>query len=143
MQPKHNGPEGRVGEHAYRQQVDRAVSGVLVGDDHPTTPVNAKVLSKATSLASTGDFLGAIRVLGDVHIEVGDAYGENLQPDDVEQALGDLRRALAKAPAGAEQDASARLLQAARSEASAARWQAAWDLIEEADERLARAFYGE
>ena len=116
------------------------MSGVVVGDDHPTTPVNAGVLSKAAGLASGGNYLAAIRVLGDVHVEVNDPVDQDIRPEDVEQALGDLRRALAKAPAGAERDASASLLAAARAEASEGRWLAAWELIDEADTRLAAAY---
>jgi hypothetical protein len=131
----------RVGERAYRQLADRLVDGVVVGDDHPTMPGNADVLSRASHLARDGDFLGALRVLGDVQVDVDAPYDGQLQPEDVEQALGDLRRALVKAPAGKERDASARLLEAARVEASQGQWLAAWDLIEEADERLAAAHF--
>jgi hypothetical protein len=134
--------EGKVGERAYRQQVERVVSGVVVGDDRPSTQSNARALTKASGLAGEGDFLGAIRVLGDVRVEVHEPEDQAVGPSDVEQALGDLRRAIVKAPAGDERDASARLLEAARAEASSGRWAAAWELVDEADERLAAAYFG-
>lgn len=142
MKSGNAGARRHVGKRAYNQQVRRVVSGVVVDDRDPTVEGNARVLSKAGGLASGGDYLGAIRVLGDVHVEVHEADGEDPRPEDVEQALGDLRRALSKAPAGEEHDASAELLEAARVEASEGRWLAAWELIDEADERLAAAYFG-
>ncbi len=135
--------EQHIGERAYRQRMGRVVDGVVVADDQPTVAGNAKTLSRAKGLARGGDYLGAIRVLGDVRVTVDGTTDEDPRPEDVEQALGDLRRAVVKAPAGKERDAAGALLEAARVEASEGRWLAAWDLIDEADGRLAAAYFGE
>ena len=111
---------------------------MVVADDRADTRDNAQAIKHANRLAHAGEFLDAIRVLGDVKVRVNTASDELVRPDDVEQALGDLRRALKSAQAGAEQDACEELLEAARTLAADGQWDAAWALIDEADQRLGR-----
>ena len=127
-----------VGELAYEREVERLVERVVVGDDRPDTRDNAQAIKHASRLAQAGDFLFAIRVLGDVKVRVNAACDELVRPEDVEQALGDLRRALKAAQPGPEREASEELLEAARTLAADGQWDAAWALIDEADQRLGR-----
>jgi len=64
---------------------------------------------------------------------------QGVKPEDVEQALGDLRRALTRAGQFPRREEVAMLCREARAAASEGRWQAAWALIDEADQRLAES----
>ena len=141
--PTYSGDREGTGRRAFEAELGRIASGIVIADNDPRVHEASKVISRARAAADSGDFLGAIRLLGDVRVtltaENATALSAGVQPEDVEQALGDLRRALKRAGDFEGREAVSLLCKAARAEAAAGRWQAAWALIDEADGRLAEA----
>ena len=142
--PSGPNPRGEVeptGKRAFEAELGRIASGIVVADNDPRVREASKAISRARAAADSGDFLGAIRLLGDVKVtltaENAPALAAGIKPEDVEQALGDLRRALKRAGAFEGKESVSTLCKAARAEAASGRWQAAWALIDEADGRLA------
>lgn len=135
-----DGPEP-TGKRAFEAELGRIASGIVVADNDPRVREASKAISRARAAADSGDFLSAIRLLGDVKVTVtvenAPTLAAGIKPEDVEQALGDLRRALKRAGTFEGQEALSTLCKAARAEAASGRWQAAWALIDEADGRLA------
>lgn len=130
-----------AGKRAFETELGRIAAGIVVADNDPRVSEASRAISRARAAADSGDFLGAIRLLGDVRVTVtpenATALSAGVQPEDVEQALGDLRRALKRSGAFEGKEAVQSLCRAARLEAAASHWQAAWALIDEADARLA------
>jgi hypothetical protein len=122
-------------------ELGRIAAGIIVADNDPRVREASKAISRARAAASSGDFLSAIRLLGDVKMTVTPenepTLGAGVKPEDVEQALGDLRRAIKRSGEFQGRETIQALCRAARDEAVAGRWQAAWALIDEADGRLA------
>jgi hypothetical protein len=121
----------------------RLAAGIVISDDDPAVSDLSHAISRARQAADSGDYVGAIRLLGDVKLSLSASQAPGLdsgvKPEDVEQALGDLRRAL-----GRETDFPGRpevqgLCRAAREAATEGRWEAAWALIDEADQRIGEA----
>lgn len=145
MAAPHSSPSGKdaTGKRAFEAELGRLASGIVVADNDPRVSEASRAISRARAAADSGDFLGAIRLLGDVRVtltaENAPALSAGIQPEDVEQALGDLRRALKRAGTFPGREAVSALCIAARAEAAAGRWQASWALIDEADGRLAEA----
>ncbi len=137
------GGEDAPGQRAYESELGRIAAGIIVADNDPRVREVSKAISRARAAADSGDFLGAIRLLGDVKVTVtpenAPTLGAGVKPEDVEQALGDLRRALKRAGEFVGRAAVSELCNAARAEAAEGRWQAAWALIDEADGRMAEA----
>src|SRR5689334_21054987 len=135
-----------TGKRAFEAELGRIASGIVVADNDPRVREASKAISRARAAADSGDFLGAIRLLGDVKVtltaENAPALAAGVKPEDVEQALGDLRRALKKAGSFEGKEAVEALCKASRAEAASGRWQAAWALIDEADGRLAEILGG-
>jgi hypothetical protein len=139
--PSSRGESEPPGKHAFEAELGRIASGIVVADNDPRVREVSKAISRARAAADSGDFIGAIRLLGDVTVTVtpenAPALAAGIKPEDVEQALGDLRRALKRAGDFEGKGAVETLCKAARAEAASGRWQAAWALIDEADGRLA------
>jgi hypothetical protein len=118
----------------------RLASGIVITDDDPQVAEVALAVSRARRAADAGDYVGAIRLLGDVKLSLTPAEAPGLdvgvKPEDVEQALGDLRRALAREGEFLGREDIQALQRAAREAASEGRWEAAWALVDEADQRL-------
>jgi hypothetical protein len=131
------------GRRAFETELGRIAAGIVVADNDPRVSEASRAISRARAAADSGDFFGAIRLLGDVRVtltaENAPALSAGIKPEDVEQALGDLRRALKRAGDFGGREAVSTLCRAARAEAAEGRWQAAWALIDEADARLADA----
>jgi len=119
----------------------RIAAGIVVSDNDPTVRDVSRAISRARTAAEQGDFISAIRLLGDVkiHLTAANAPGldAGIKPEDVEQALGDLRRAIKKSLGVPGIEAIQTLCRAARESAVQGRWEAAWALIDEADQRMA------
>jgi hypothetical protein len=134
------------GKRAFEAELGRIASGIVIADNDPRVGEASRLISRARAAADSGDFLGAIRLLGDVRVTVtpenSTALSGGVKPEDVEQALGDLRRALKRAGAFEGREAVSALCKAARAEAADGHWQASWALIDEADGRLAEALGG-
>ncbi len=131
------------GQRAFEMEFGRIAAGIMIADNDPGVRETAHAISKARAAADMGDFIGAIRLLGNVKVTVTEENAPTLdagvKPEDVEQALGDLRRALKRAGDSPALEPVRSLCRAARGEAAAGHWQAAWALIDEADGRLAEA----
>lgn len=129
------------GKRAFEMEFGRIAAGIMVADNDPAVREVSRAISRARAAADSGDFIGAIRLLGDVKIsltaEQAPGLGVGMKPEDVEQALGDLRRAIKAAGEGPAIDEVRLLCRAAREEAISGHWEAAWALIDEADQRLA------
>lgn len=139
-----NGAPDPLGRRAYELEFGRLAAGIIFSDDDPAVEKTSRAISKARQAAEAGDYVGAIRLLGDVKVSVQPAGGGpgmegGVKPEDVEQALGDLRRALAREKEFPGRPEVQRLCQAAREAASEGRWDGAWALIDEADQRLGDA----
>lgn len=132
-----------VGEKAFEDELDRLLNHIIsAGGSQSSSDVSA-VIARVGEAANAANFLGALRLLGDLEITLGPAParpGEGkVRPEDVEQALGDLRRAIPHWGSEASRGAATALCAEARQAAGDGRWDAAWALIEEADARLAEA----
>ena len=131
-----------IGERAFEAVLDRLLGEIVVADNQPRTRDLTEALARVEHAAAGADYLGAIRLLGEVEVTLGPARphgtGETVHPEDVEQALGDLRRAIPRWGSAGGREAAEALCREARRAAGEGRWQAAWALIEEADERLAQ-----
>ena len=131
------------GQRAFEMEFGRIAAGIMIADNDPGVREAAHAISKARAAADMGDYIGAIRLLGNVKVTVTEenapTLGAGVKPEDVEQALGDLRRALKRAGDSPSLEPVRSLCRAARDEAAAGLWQAAWALIDEADARLAEA----
>lgn len=131
------------GRRAFETEFDRISEGIASPENASRAGELSQAVSKARSVADQGDFLAAIRLLGDVRIDLtpGRAPGNEsaVRPEDVEQALGDLRRALKRAEGTGAIGVIETIFWAAREAAMERRWEAAWALIDEADERMGEA----
>lgn len=131
------------GQRAFEMEFGRIAAGIMIADNDPGVREAAHAISKARQAAEMGDYISAIRLLGNVKVTVTEAnaptLGAGVRPEDVEQALGDLRRALKRHGGGPSLEPVRSLCRAARDEAAEGHWQAAWALIDEADARLAEA----
>ena len=89
------------GKRAFEMEFGRIAAGIVVSDDDPSIQEVSHAISRARQAADQGDYIGAIRILGNVKISITSDFtpslGSGVKPEDVEQALGDLRRALARA----------------------------------------------
>jgi hypothetical protein len=132
-----------LGKRAFELEMGRVISNLVISDEMPRGPDLSRGIKEARAKAERGDYLGAIHVLGDLKIEVapgkGLESGGPVEPADVEQALGDLRRAIKKAGLGEAATAAKTLCEAARDAARLGHWDAAHALIDEADQRLSEA----
>jgi hypothetical protein len=121
----------------------RMAAGIVIADDDPQVAEVSRAIHKARRAADEGDYVGAIRLLGDVKLSLTPAQAPGLdagvKPEDVEQALGDLRRALAREGDFPGREGVRGLCRAAREAATEGRWEGAWALIDEADQRLGEA----
>ena len=135
------GERDSTGKRAFETELGRIAAGIVVADNDPRVSEASRAISRARAAADSGDFLSAIRLLGDVRVTVtadnATALSAGVKPEDVEQALGDLRRALKRSGDFEGKESIRTLCRAARDEGAAGRWQAAWALIDEADGRLA------
>ncbi len=136
----------KVGKRAFDMEFGRLASGIVITDDDPQVAEVALAVSRARRAADAGDYVGAIRLLGDVKLSLTPAEAPGLdagvKPEDVEQALGDLRRALAREDEFPGRKDIEALSLAAREAASEGRWEAAWALVDEADQRLGERLAG-
>lgn len=132
-----------VGKRAFEMEFGRIAAGILVADNDPRVRDASRAISRARAAADSGDFIAAIRLLGDVHMSVTPAQSPGLdvgvKPEDVEQALADLKRAIGQVRELAGTAQAIVLCKAARDAAINSHWEAAWALIDEADQRLAEA----
>ena len=140
--PRGAGTDG-LGKRAFEMEFGRLAAGIVIADDDPMVAEVSRAISRARHAADAGDYVGAIRLLGDVKVSLTPAEAPGLdagvKPEDVEQALGDLRRALAREPSFPGREEVQALCRAAREAASEGRWEGAWALIDEADQRLGEA----
>lgn len=132
-----------MGKRAFEMEIGRLTERIIVSDNNPKVREISRAISRARESAEAGDYIGAIRVLGDVEVRIDESGSPkreaSVKPEDVEQALGDLRRALKRVTPSPLADSVRKLCQAAREEAVRGRWEAAWALIDEADQRLGEA----
>lgn len=137
----HRNQKDPPGSRAFEMEFGRIAAGIIISDNDPGIQGTAQAISKARAAASEGDYISAIRLLGNVKVTVTQENASTLEagvkPEDVEQALGDLRRALTRAGTSPALEPVRSLCRAARDEAGAGHWQASWALIDEADGRLA------
>lgn len=128
------------GRRAFEMEFGRISAGIVVSDNDIRLKDVSRAISKARAAADQGDFIGAIKLLGDVKITLTPAQAPALdagvKPEDVEQALGDLRRAIKKSLGAPGIETIQTLCRAARESAIQGRWEAAWALIDEADQRM-------
>ena len=129
-----------VGEKAFDTELDRLLGHIMSAGPavHPGAVTAA--IARVGEAASAANYLGALRLLGDLEITIGPAPPRPqdglVLPEDVEQALADLRRAIPRWGTADSQAAATALCSEARVAAGEGRWEAAWALIEEADARL-------
>jgi len=129
-----------IGESAYEAVLDRLLTEMVVTDGLSATRDMSEDLARVRAAAEGADYLGAIRLLGAVEVTLSPTRpkpgADSVQPGDVEQALGDLRRAIPRWGSGKKREDAEALCREARGAAGEGRWHAAWALIEEADARL-------
>jgi hypothetical protein len=136
-------PTEPVGRRAFEAQLAFLEPKLFVGENSAEEQEFARVFSLARQWVDAGDYLAAVHALGDLEMRITSKVvltGSPAfwKPADVEQALGDLRRAIkadAERPATAHAQA---LWSAAREEVIRGSWSAAMALIKEANERLAK-----
>lgn len=132
-----------LGGQAYLSELGRIARSLPLDEKSPELAAVVRRVSQAREVAARGDYIRAIHVLGSVVVTSDSSPPRGLAPraDDVEQALGDLKRAIAKAPESAARQQAMTLCRAARMEASELRWSAAWALVDEASQRLAAEWH--
>src|SRR6267142_1369817 len=92
-------PAEPVGRRAFEAELAFLEPKLVVGDDSPDAREYARVISMARQWVDAGDYLAAVHALGDLEMRIttkvvltgSPAFWK---PADVEQALGDLRRAI-------------------------------------------------
>jgi hypothetical protein len=108
----------------------------MVGLDSEDARQTAAAISKARQWIDAGDYLSAVHAVGalEVALKLGDGTGRpgRATAGDVEQALGDLRRAVKAVGEARGAAEAARLWEAAREEVIGGAWEAALALIDEA-----------
>jgi hypothetical protein len=132
-----------VGREAFERELAFLAPRILVGEDSPEIREVARVVSKARQWVEAGDYLAAIHALSSIEIQIttqaaGPKDGKPPKIADIEQALGDLRRAIRSDPDRPHAAAALSLWSAAREEIIRGSWTAAWALIQEANARLAK-----
>lgn len=124
-----------VGKEAFHHHFATLSKSITVGADSPQMREVARALSRARQWADSGDYLGALHAIGGLGLSLSPPSGAregSLTGGEVEQALGDLRRAIGS---GGERDGTTEaqaLWAAAREEVVRGSWEAAMALIAEA-----------
>ena len=128
-------PGHPVGKEAFHRHFAALSKSITIGEDSPQMREVARALSRARQWADSGDYLAAIHAIGGLCLSVAPPVGPRagtLTGGEVEQALGDLRRAIGSL---GERDGTAEaqaLWAAAREEVVRGSWEAAMALIGEA-----------
>lgn len=129
------GPRYPLGKEAFQQHLATVSKFIMIGLDTPQTREAAQALWRARQWAQAGDYLSALHAIGALTVSLDALPGAregSLTAGQVEQALGDLRRAIGRS---AERDGTAQaqaLWAAAREEVVRGSWEAAMALISEA-----------
>jgi len=124
-----------VGKAAYETQFLRVVESIVVDDEDPHTLDIAKAFSVARQWVDAGDYLAAFQAIRGLELVVGKPHPsiEGPSAGEVEQALGDLRRRIARAGTAEGAVQAAALWRAAREEVIEGAWEGAMALIAEAN----------
>ncbi len=130
-------PTGKhpVGKEAFRQHFATLSKSITIGTDSPQMREVAQALSRARQWADSGDFLAALHAIGGLALSLSPPSGAragSLTGGEVEQALGDLRRAIGSSGERDGTTEAQALWVAAREEVVRGSWEAAMALIAEA-----------
>jgi hypothetical protein len=130
--------DSAVGALAYASELWR-LSSNLINDPPARHGLVGRAIDRARAIAAGGDFIRAVHVLGNVHLEAPPTVMllTRRGAPDPEASLARLREAILDAPDGPQRVAAERLLRAARLEISQRHWFAVRALIGEAEDRLA------
>ncbi len=135
-------PPTAVGRTAFEAHFAALSGRIQVGDDTPDAREAAAAISKARQWVESGDYLAALHAIGglEVRLALSATPGAPQHPKagDVEQALGDLRREIARSGDAKGTAEASRLFDAAREEVMGGAWEAALALMDEARGWLAR-----